>query len=508
MKISYNWLKWYIPEVPEPDKLADIFTYHIAEVEGVEKKEDDTIFDINILPNRAHDLLSHQGIARELASLLNIKYVDSAPEYKIPASVKALAGKSELKIDIQSDKCRRYMGRIIRNVKVGSSPEWVVKHLESIGQRSINNLVDAANILMYDCGQPAHVFDLDKVEGGLVIRNAKIGEKMTTLDNRDLELSGQDLLVADFKMALGLAGIKGGKIAEVTAETKNVIIEIANFDPIVTRKSAVRANIFTDARKRFENDLSPELGPYAMRELSALIFEMCPEAIFEDIVDVYPHKQGIRKLSFSADKISKILGLKVSVKEIEDILKRYNFQYKENKGKFEILPPPMRLDLEIEEDMAEEIGRILGYDKVKGEIPEINFKPKINETYKNITFARNKLLSLGYNEVMTYTFSDKGEIELKNSASDKKFLRTNLSDGLRESIKLNQLNAQFLGMNEIKVFEIGTIFKKGKEELHVAYGDKKEVKEMSLAEYTKSAGSFLNGLAGVGDPENRGPDKK
>ncbi|OGI60993.1 hypothetical protein A2641_01755 [Candidatus Nomurabacteria bacterium RIFCSPHIGHO2_01_FULL_37_25] len=508
MKISYNWLKWYIPEVPEPDKLADIFTYHIAEVEGVEKKEDDTIFDINILPNRAHDLLSHQGIARELASLLNIKYVDSAPEYKIPASVKALAGKSELKIDIQSDKCRRYMGRIIRNVKVGSSPEWVVKHLESIGQRSINNLVDAANILMYDCGQPAHVFDLDKVEGGLVIRNAKIGEKMTTLDNRDLELSGQDLLVADFKMALGLAGIKGGKIAEVTAETKNVIIEIANFDPIVTRKSAVRANIFTDARKRFENDLSPELGPYAMRELSALIFEMCPEAIFEDIVDVYPHKQGIRKLSFSADKISKILGLKVSVKEIEDILKRYNFQYKENKGKFEILPPPMRLDLEIEEDMAEEIGRILGYDKVKGEIPEINFKPKINETYKNITFARNKLLSLGYNEVMTYTFSDKGEIELKNSASDKKFLRTNLSDGLRESIKLNQLNAQFLGMNEIKVFEIGTIFKKGKEELHVAYGDKKEVKEMSLAEYTKSAGSFLNGLAGVGDPENRGPEKK
>src|SRR3989338_8925126 len=371
MKISYNWLKWYIPEVPEPDKLADIFTYHIAEVEGVEKKEDDTIFDINILPNRAHDLLSHQGIARELASLLNIKYVDSAPEYKIPASVKALAGKSELKIDIQSDKCRRYMGRIIRNVKVGSSPEWVVKHLESIGQRSINNLVDAANILMYDCGQPAHVFDLDKVEGGLVIRNAKIGEKMTTLDNRDLELSGQDLLVADFKMALGLAGIKCGKIAEVTAETKKVIIEIANFDPIVTRKSAVRANIFTDARKRFENDLSPELGPYAMRELSALIAEMCSEAVFEDIVDVYPVKQTEKKLSFSLQKISRVLGREVNSTEAEDILTRYNFEFSKDGDIYEIKIPPMRLDLETEEDMAEEIGRVLGYDKLELKMPKI-----------------------------------------------------------------------------------------------------------------------------------------
>src|SRR3989344_4836941 len=448
MLISYNWLKWYIPEAPDAEKFVDVFNYHLCEVESLEKKGDDNIFDLKILPNRAHDLLSHQGVARELASLLNIKYVDPTPKYKIPESKP-----TELKIEINTSHCRRHVGRVVRNIKVGSSPEWVKNHLESIGQRSINNIVDATNLVMFNCGQPTHAFDMDKVKGlKLVIRQAKNEEKIIPLGGGEKILKDSMMVIADGEgNPLDIAGIKGGTNAELTIATKNIILESDNFDPVSIRKSAQALNIFTDARKRFENDLSPELGPYAMLELSALIAEMCPEAIFEDIVDVYPHKQGIRKLSFSADKISKILGLKVSVKEIEDILKRYNFQYKENKGKFEILPPPMRLDLEIEEDMAEEIGRILGYDKVKGEIPEINFKPKINETYKNITFARNKLLSLGYNEVMTYTFSDKGEIELKNSASDKKFLRTNLSDGLRESIKLNQLNAQFLGMNEIKV---------------------------------------------------------
>ncbi len=488
MKISYNWLKWYVPKAPDANKLADIFNYHLCEVESLDKRPDgDTIFDLKILPNRAHDLLSHRGIAREIASLLDIEYVDPTPKYKIPVSAKALADKSELKIDIQTSLCRRYMGRIIRRVKVGSSPEWVKKHLESIGQRSINNMVDAANLLMFNTGQPAHIFDLDKLaEEGLIIRQAKAGEQMTTLDNKEVRVGVKDIIIADSKNVLGVAGIKGGKTAEVDGNTKNIILEIANFDPISVRKTAQALNIFTDARKRFENDLSPELAEYAMREFSALIFKMCPEAIFENIVDVYPEKQKERKLSFSTGKISKILGLEVSDKEIEDILKRYAFKYVHKKGMFEIIVPLMRFDLEIEEDMAEEIGRILGYDKLKGKIPKINFKPKVNETYAKISWTRGKLLEEGYSEVMTYTFRDKGEMEVQNSASDKKFLRTNLADGLKESIKLNQASAPLLGLNEIKIFEIGTIFKKGGEEMRVAYGNKKEVKEMKLDEFTDS----------------------
>lgn len=480
MKISYNWLKNYIPEVPDPEKLWDIFTYHLCEVESVEKKGDDTIFDINILPNRAHDLLSHQGVARELASLLDIKFIDPAVKYKIPEFKL-----TDFKIDIESDKCRRYIGRIVRNIKIGPSPEWVVKHLESIGQRSINNIVDATNTVMFDCGQPTHVFDLDKVNNRLVIRLAKDGEELITLDNKDCKLKSSNLVIADTKNVLALAGVKGGKITEVDEDTKNIILEVANFDPTSVRKTAQTLNIFTDARKRFENDLSPELAEYGIKELSVLIYEMCPNAIFEDIVDVYPKKQKERKLIFSTEKISKILGLNVEVDEIKAILKRYNFKYTESNGNFDIVVPLMRLDLVIEEDIAEEIGRILGYDKVKGEIPKINFQPKQNETYLKISSARNKLLNDGYSEVMNSTFCNAGEVSVLASASDKNFLRTNLTDGLKESIKLNQANALLLGIDKVKIFEIGTVFKKGGEEMRVAYGDKKGIKEMKLEEFVR-----------------------
>src|SRR5262249_33398672 len=155
-------------------------------------------------------------------------------------------------------------------------------------------------------------------------------------------------------------------------------------------------HIVTDAKKRFENDLSPELGSYAMRELSALIVEMCPEATFEDIVDTYPYKQEVRKLSFSTDKISAILGLEVSNTEIEDILKRYHFEFTNNGRMFEIVIPPLRLDLTMEEDMAEEIGRIMGYDKVTGNVPKIAFTPKPNEQYEKIKKVRAYFASQGY----------------------------------------------------------------------------------------------------------------
>lgn len=497
MKISYNWLKWYIPDAPTAEKLAEIFNYHLCEVDSLENLSDgDVIFDLKILPNRAHDLLSHHGVAKEIASLLNIKYNDPTPKYKIPESKP-----TSLKIEIESDKCRRYMGRIIRNVKIGPSPDWVVEHLESIGQRSINNMVDAANIVMFDCGQPTHVFDLNKVKEKIVIRQAKDGETLTTLDNKDCKFKPSDLVIADSSRVLAVAGVKGGKIAEVDSSTTDVILEVANFDPTSVRKTAQSLNIVTDAKKRYENNLSPELASFAMLELSALIVEMCPEAIFEEVVDVYPKKQEIQKLSFSVNKISKILGLDVSVNEVKDILERYKFEYKNEDDEFQIVVPGMRLDLTMEEDMAEEIGRILGYDKVKGKLPEINFKPKINEIYSKILWARGKLLGEGYGEVMTTSFRDKGEVSVLASASDKNFLRANLADGLKESLKLNQTNAPLLGIDNIKIFEIGTVFKKSGEEMHIAYVDKKEIKEMTLEEFAdsvKNSSAFALGDTGQG----------
>lgn len=489
MKISYNWLKWYIPDAPSPEELVNLFTFHVCEVESFEKTTDgDSIFDIKILPDRAHDLLSHFGVAREIASLLDIQFIDPTLKYKNPPSVK-----TDLIIDVQSEKCRRYMGRIVRNIKIGPSPDWVVKHLESIGQRSINNMVDAANLVMYNCGQPTHVFDLNKIENSkIIIRDAKPQEIIDLLGSekinnliktRSVILNKNNLVISDEKNVLAIAGVKGGKIAEVDANTKNILLEVANFDPTSVRKTAQTLNIFTDAKKRFENDLSPELCEYAMLEFSALILEMCPEASFEDVVDIYPKKQETREISFSVDKISKILGIEISLKEVKEIFRRYNFEYTENGEIIKMKVPFMRFDLNIIEDIAEEIGRILGYDKVKEKIPKIDFEIKQNEKYQKILWTSNKLLNDGYSEVMTYSFRDKGEVEVLASPSDKKFLRTNLSDGLKESLKLNQLNAPLLEMNDIKIFEIGTVFKKNGEEIHVAYADKKNVVEVTLDEF-------------------------
>ncbi len=480
MKISYNWLKSYIPEIPSEDKLSDILTFHLCEVEGTEKIVDDTIFDLNILPNRAHDLLSHQGIAREVASQLGVKFNDPTSFYKIPETKP-----TKLKIKIETDKCRRYMGRIVRNVKIGPSPDWVKKHLESIGQRSINNIVDATNIVMYDSGQPCHAFDLDKLADEIIIiRSAKEGENIITLDGKEIKLSVADMVIADSKNVLAIAGVKGGKMAEVDENTKNILIEVANFDPISVRKTSKRVNVFTDSSKRFENNLSSELASYAMRELSGLLVEYGGME-FEEIIDIYPKKQETRKLSFSADKMSKVLGINISLDEIKDILSRYNFEYTQSDNNFEIILPPMRFDLAIEEDMVEEIGRILGYEKLEEKLPEINWSSKINENFSKMLWARNKLLNDGYSEVMTYAFRDKGEVEVLASASDKKFLRTNLSDGLKESLKLNQLNMPLLEMNEIKIFEIGTVFKKSGEEMHVAYNEKKNIIEVTLDDFSK-----------------------
>ena len=503
MKISYNWLKWYVPDAPKAEELADILTYHLAEVETVEKLPDgDYVLDVKILPNRAHDLLSHQGMAREVASLLNIPFVDHTPQYKIPESKP-----TELKVRIETDACKRYMGRVIRNIKIEKSPDWMVKHLESIGQRSINNIVDATNIVMFDCGEPTHVFDLEKIKGALIARPAKDGETVTTLDGKECKLTPADFVVSDEDKALIIGGVKGGKAAEVTASTNNIVLEVGNFDAVTVRKTSTRIGIRTEGSKRWENGVSPELASYGMMELSALIAEMCPEAIFEDVVDVYPavdfsdaqnvrgestsekltdrvypEKQKERKLSFSVERIASILGLKVSSEEIENILKRYVFEYVYKKGVFEIIIPPMRLDLVIEEDMAEEIGRVIGYDKLKGEIPKINFKTQANETHAKISWARNKLLEGGYSEVMTYVFADKGEVSVLASASDKTFLRANLADGLKESIKLNKINSPLLGIKEIKVFEIGAVWSP-EEEIHVAYNEGEKIIEKNLEEF-------------------------
>lgn len=488
MNISYNWLKAYVPDIPEPARLADLFTYHVCEVESVTKLDNgDYLFDLGILPNRAHDLLSHQGVARELSGLLGIKYKDPASLYKTPISKP-----TNLKIEIQSPSCRRYSARIIRGIKVGPSPEWVVKHLESIGQRSINNVVDATNIVMYDCGQPTHAFDLRKLASEqIVIRNAEDGVELPVLgrDGIVAKLKSTDLVITDGVKNLALGGVKGGLDSGISDDTTDIVIEIANFDPIAVRKTARRLGLLSDSAKRFENDLSPSLCDFAEKELTGLLLELFPDATFEDVVNIYPERQEPKILIFSKSYVEKLLGIEIKDNVIEKILNNYNFEHKQEGDNFIVSIPLMRLDLIAREDMAEEIGRIYGLDKIKPLLPSIKSENAENEVYKKIAEARRILALSGFCEVINYTFVDRGEVEVLASASDKKFLRTNLSDGLKQSYEINKLNLPLLGTSEVKIFEIGTVFTKSGEEVHVAWNEKEKIKEIELDKFEEQINS-------------------
>ncbi len=479
MKVSYNWLQNYFEKkLPEPEKISEGIIFHSFEIEETKKVENDTIFDIKVLPDRGHDCLSHWGIAKEISAIFDLKIKDE--KYKIfePKTTK-------LNIKIEDDKCLRYVGRIVRSVKVGESPAWLQERLNAIGQKSINNIVDSANFVMFDLGQPIHCFDLDKLESEkIIIRNANNGEKITTLDKKEVYLDDSVLIIADEKDPLAIAGIKGGVKAEVDLSTKNIIIEVANFNAITTRKTAKKLNILTDAVKRYENEISPELCAPTMEAITNLIVKLAGGEV-ETTVDVYPQKAKQKRISISVDYINKHLGSDFSKKEIEGVWQKLNFEYVEKNNNFEIQIPFLRIDLTGPHDLIEEVIRILGYDRLEEKLPKVKLESKINEIFAKIIFTRNKLLNEGYSEVMTYVFRDQGEVEVLASASDKKFLRTNLADGLKESLKLNQLNAPLLGMDEIKIFEIGTVFKKGGEEIHVGYNEKNKIIEKKLDEFGK-----------------------
>lgn len=328
MIISRNWLQTYFKEkLPSADKVAELLIFHSFEVESVEKQDDDFIFDIKVLPDRAHDCLSHRGVARELAVHLGTKII----EKKKPFEISGEKAKRTLHINVlEPGRCRRYTGLAIEGIKVGPSPDWLRGHLESIGQKSINNVVDATNFVMFDLGQPLHAFDADKVDGAITVRNANSKEKITTLDGKELVLDGDTLVIADDKESLAIAGIKGGKRAEVNSETKNIILEAANFFPTGVRKTSKHLGIQTDSSKRFENELSPEKTKEAIEAAANLILEIAGDGNTKvgDIVDVYPRRGAPYVVGISAKEVSRVLGTPVSQDEIESIFKKFDFTYR------------------------------------------------------------------------------------------------------------------------------------------------------------------------------------
>jgi len=463
MLISYNWLQTYFKKkLPVAGKVAEILTFTVFEVESVEKKENDFILDVKVLPDRACYALSHRGIARELAAALTWELNSQVSRVKIS---QAKLTPLSIKIENPAD-CRRYIGRKVSSVDIRClQKNQMGMYLGAIGQKSINNVVDAANFVMFDMGQPLHAFDADKVKGGITVRRAKEGEKITTLDGKDVSLDSEILVIADDAGPLAIAGIKGGKRAEVTGETKNLILESANFNPALIRRASERLGIRTDASKHFENNPTPEFCGVALEEFSALLAESIPESTFGEAVDVYPNPEEPRVIMVSADFIQEMLGVSITEEGILEILGRLNIKSEKRGNELSLHIPPERCDLVIPEDIVEEVGRLYGYSKI---IP-VKISPQKVEPLANTRFnlefrVREFLEGRGFSEIITSSFSEKGEIEvMKPIDSTRPFFRTELSGVLKTALDKNILNADLLGLDKIKIFEIGKVFSDGKE---------------------------------------------
>ncbi len=461
MKVSYKWINEYFDgKAPQLEKAVELLEMHSMEIESSEKVGDDIVIDAKTTPNLNHSCLCHRGIARELGTIADIKINNYSRKFQ-DYSTTETSKKIDVKID-DSKLCRRYIGRVIENIKVEPSPKWLAEKLETLGQRSINNIVDATNFVMLEIGQPMHAFDADKIGNQIVVKNAYRGQRIITLDNKDVELDEDVLLITDGENPLAIAGIKGGKFAELDENTKNIILESANFDSTLIRKTSQRIKIQTDASKRYENDFSQEIAGEAMEVLTKLIIEIAgtSETKVGESIDNYPNKAEKVELGITAKEASDIIGIKISDTDIEKIFDRFNFEWRRDGEKIVIVVPFERLDLRIKEDLAEEIGRIYGYHKIDYvDIPDSSIKPKTNKVFAYKQKIRNFLYSEGFSEVMNYTFVDKGDIELQKPLSpEKKYLRTNLTDGIKNSLELNARYSEIIDMPQIKIFEFGHVF--------------------------------------------------
>lgn len=465
MKVIHSWLKEYIGnDLPEAKTVADLLTFHAFEVEGVEEVKGEEVIEVDVLANRSSDCLSHRGIARELSSILGITLQNDllTKEHSLPEGSKVV-------IDItDSSLCSRFTAAVITGVTIKESPDWLKKRLEALGQRSINNVVDATNYVMFALGQPTHAFDFDKLakdEEGRVkisIRTGKVGESLTLLTGEEINSDETILHLVDGnnEALLDLAGIKGGKAAELTKESTNIVVTSGNFNYQSVRKTSQKLKVFTDASSRNQNQPSPQLAAYGLYETVALILGLAGGDC-DGMVDVYPIVQQPTVTQVSLERTNALLGLSLTKDETRSLLKRVSSEVNDTAQGFSVVSPWERKDLVIEEDYIEEVGRLHGLKNITSVVPEPVQLSEISPVQYYSEKIRQCLIEGGFSEVITSSFQKKGKIELKSAlASDKGCLRESLSKNVKDALERNFSHVDLLGISDVRIFEIGTVFEK------------------------------------------------
>lgn len=472
MKINYTWLKEFVDIRINPDDLAARLTMAGIAVDSIESHGEDQIFEFDLTSNRP-DCLSHFGIAREVAA------IDRTTLKSPQASLGEIEPRADTlaRVEIQDfELCPRYTARVITGVRVGPSPAWLAARLESVGVRSINNVADITNYILFALGQPLHAFDLRQLAGSqIIVRRARLGEKLVTLDGNERELTSEMLVIADRDRAVALGGIMGGADSEITDTTRDVLLESAFFLPSSIRKTARALGMSTEASHRFERGADFEMAALANDVASQMIADLAGGKVLAGIIDVKAQRKQSPPIKFRPERYTVLTGLTTNPGEASAILRSLGLEVKENEAAtgLEAVSPSWRYDLAIEEDLIEEVARIKGYDQLGMTIPGGAGAGEYLPFEREHRGARRALTSLGFHEAVNFSFVDgaidrrftqsviRDELRITNPIDEtQSSMRSTLLGGLLRSAA-NNFNH---GSKNVRLFEIGKCFEASEEE--------------------------------------------
>lgn len=431
--------------------------------------ESDTVLEIGLTPNRV-DASSHYGVARDLAALISM---NGTPVKAILPSVSAFkAGSDKVSVEVlNSEAAPRYMGVVMRGIKIAPSPEWLQKYMRAIGINPKNNVVDITNFVLHECGQPLHAFDLKKVEGEMIIvRNAVEGTKFRTLDGVDRTLSADDLMICSEQREMCLAGVFGGEDSGISDSTTDIFIESAYFSPATVRRSAKRHGLSTDSSWRFERGADPEMQPFALMRCALLISEFAGGKVTSEVVDIYPSKIDPFRFTIDLNRINKLIGKEIPTSIVRIILASLDINVtSENGAVFGIEVPPYRVDIQREADIAEEILRLYGFNNIENppfikNVLTVGNRPT---TDRLVDVVSNMLVSLGLTEIMSNSLTRAAYYEgltdypasravkiLNPLSSELSVMRQTLVFNALEAVALNSARRRM----SLKLFEVGNCY--------------------------------------------------
>lgn len=467
MKFDLEWMRQYIEDNTSADTLSEGLTHCGFLVETRDPSGDSEIWDVEATTNRP-DVMCHRGLAREAALAVGsrLKALDTTVE----ESGEPAEGLASIEITAE-DLCSRYVGRVLRGVRLVSSPDWLKERLERCGVRPINAVVDATNFVLLETGQPLHAFDLDRLEGRtIVVRRAAKGEILTTLDGEERKLEVDDLVIADRSRPVALAGIMGGADSEIGEETTDVLLESAHFEALPIRRTARRLGMHTEASHRFERGADPEMAPVAADLAARLIAQLTGATVCPGRIDIRPRAWRPQEMKFSVAGVSRFAGLEIDGDHIVRILEGLEFQPSRDGDTITCVPPSFRGDIERTSDLYEEVIRHVGYDAVPAILPTLRTPPgKRHSNWELVDRGRRAAVGCGLIEAVTYAFIDPQvdvrletwplcpgpSVPLVNPLAETQgTMRRSLIPGLLAAAKEN-LNQ---GETDVALFEEGRVF--------------------------------------------------